>query len=275
VIGRPIRHSLSPTLFRWIFSRFQIAADYEPREVSPETLPAFLDEVRDGDWAGASVTIPHKETVRRLLDEEDPLAARVGAVNTLVHAGGSRRIRGYNTDTVGFTRALTRAGARLSGARVLVLGAGGASRAAVFASLAEAATQVVMANRTVERAEALARETADARCRFIALDSPSFRSTLEATDVLVNATRAGMGTDDESPLPKTLRLHPGLTVLDMVYRPLETALLRHAQIQGARTVDGLWMLVFQALAQLKLWTGRDVPDDVANELHDHLKGEAT
>jgi shikimate dehydrogenase len=274
VIGKPIAHSLSPALFRWLFARLGIDATYDAREVSPEVLPAFVAELRQGDWQGASVTLPHKETVLKHLQGTEPLAARIGAVNTLVSVA-AKTVKGHNTDAVGFVRALERHGTPLKGASVLVLGAGGAARAAVFTALDQGAAEIHVANRTLERATALAQDASGGRVRSLPLTQEALAQTWGGVGVLVNSTRVGMGAPNESPLPKGLALRPGLTVLDMVYRPLETALLRRARAEGARPVDGLWMLVYQALEQLRLWTGRSVTEEMAEELHAHLCKEAT
>jgi shikimate dehydrogenase len=247
---------------------------YQAREVAPEALVSFVEEMRRGDWNGASVTLPHKESVRRHVESTEPLAARIGAVNTLVRAENGA-VLGYNTDAHGLVQALRRQGASLRGARVLVLGAGGAARAAVFAAVEQGAAEVRVANRSLERASALASEVGEGRARALPLAAAALAPHWGDINVLVNSTRVGMGAPEASPLPPGLPLRAGLTVLDMVYRPLDTALLRQARAEGARPVDGLWMLIYQALEQLRLWTGRNVTDEVAEELHAHLRKEAT
>jgi shikimate dehydrogenase len=170
---------------------------------------------------------------------------------------------------------LAQAGAQLEGARVLVLGAGGAARAGVFAALSGGARAVEVANRTYERAEALVDSVQDSRCAALAFTTHDLQAALDGADVLLQCTSAGMGDPNVSALPAGLVLPAQLIVLDMVYRPIETALLRQARDNGCRTVDGLWMLVHQALEQFRLWTGQDAPEPTARALHQHLLGAAT
>lgn len=314
VIGDPIEHSLSPRLFSWLFAGLGLAAHYTALRVPPEALPEAVGRVRRGHLAGLSVTLPHKEAILPLLDDVHPAARRIGAVNTVVRdAAGT--LRGHNTDAPGFRLALEHAGFRPGGARVLLLGAGGAARAAAFALVAAGAKSVVVANRHPERALRLALELVEAgahpegevRRRWeagarppprpglppppsppdladpagrpfvtvVPLDPRALAVPLAHADLVVNATSVGLAAGAD-PLPPSLSLEPHHTVLDMVYRPLETALLRRAAAAGARAVDGLWMLVFQGLEQLRLWFPelRTDPHRLAPAAHDLLAGEA-
>jgi shikimate dehydrogenase len=187
----------------------------------------------------------------------------VGAANTLVLQAG--RLQAHTTDGVGILRALGRHGVRLDGARVLVLGAGGAARAAVQAARTAGAKSVLVSNRTPERAERLALALG-----ATAIPRGELPRLLADVDVLLQASAAGLLRPNESALPRGCVLHPGLTVLDMVYQPLQTQLLTEARSAGARTVDGLWMLVYQALEQCRLWTALDAPPEVAAALHEEL-----
>ena len=272
VVGHPVRHSLSPVLFEWLFARLGIDATYVALDVAPADLAATVEAMRAGEWAGLSVTLPHKEAVRGYLDREDERARAAGAVNTLVPED-SGKIAGYNTDLVGCFKALEVAGARVRGARVVVLGAGGAGRAAFFGALGAGASQVSIANRTPERAQALVDEAQQGT--MVELTAEGLGPALVRADIVINTTKVGMGAPEESPLPRGCVLPSGRTVLDMVYRPRDTRFLREARGAGCKGVDGLWMLVYQALEQLRLWTGHSVTDEVARELHEHLKAEAT
>ncbi|MDX2277525.1 MAG: shikimate dehydrogenase [Hyphomonadaceae bacterium] len=261
VIGYPVKHSLSPALFTYLFAEYGLDASYVACEVAPEKLADHIAAMRAGDWDGLSVTVPHKLAVRSLADEEDPLVTRIGAANTLVRRGD--RVAAYNTDAEGCRRAVAGQGADVSGKAVIVLGAGGAARSAVFAALDHGAQSVRIVNRTASRAEELARAAKDARCAAISADPNSLQAALNEADLLIQATTLGMGAPDVSPLPPSIILPASLTVFDMVYSPLNTALLRQAEAQGCPTIDGLWMLVYQALKQFELWTGEPVSDYAA------------
>ena len=266
VIGQPVSHSLSPAIFTFLFDRMGVAGEYLTRETAPGDLGAVAEEMRRGDWQGLSVTVPHKLAIREFIDEESPLATRIGAVNTLALKAG--RILGDNTDAYGCRRALEQAGAQLSGANVVVLGAGGAARAAVFAMLDAGAKSIAIANRTRANAEALA---LDSGAEAVELSQLS----LESADILIQSSTAGMNAPDQSLLSESVNLPSRLYVLDMVYRPLDTALIRRAAASGCKTVDGLWMLVHQALQQFRIWTGREAPEETARALHQYLRGAAT
>lgn len=201
---------------------------------------------------GLGVSMPYKQEIMPLLDEIDPPAARIGAVNTVVQEDG--RLRGYNTDGVGAVRALEEIGP-VKGARALVLGAGGAGRA-VAHGLADAGAAVVVANRSLDKAEALAAEVGgNARGADEAEHAASY-------DLVVNATSVGMGEiAAKSPVPEEA-MRPGLVVMDIVYKPIETALVRAANRRGARVIHGGRMLLHQAARQFELYTGERAPLDV-------------
>jgi shikimate dehydrogenase len=209
-------------------------------------------------YDGFNVTIPHKEAMVPLVDRLDSLAAETGAVNTVKHVG--RSLIGYNTDVTGFGRLFDRL-VLIAENRVrdvaLVLGAGGASRATV-ASLQTRGWTVVIANRTPERAfRAFGRGA-----HVIPLDAREVQAALEVAGVLVNTTSVGMGEISDSPLPRGVHLDSQITVCDLVYSPLDTALLRHARKAHCPTVDGLEFLIAQAADSFYLWTGSR-PDEVA------------
>ena len=246
VIGDPIGHSLSPLLHNTAFAARKSDAVFVPFLV--RDLRDFVGAMKDFGVKGLSVTIPHKESIQRFLDDCDPLAARIGAVNTVVVRGGGR-LYGYNTDYVGVLRSLERR-MRLAGSRVLLFGAGGAARAAAFA-LAQAGSIVCLCARRPERARALARaaggqvvERADLRHEFF--------------DAIVNCTPIGMHPNGGTPLTSA-ELNCRI-VMDMVYRPLETELLRTAIRKGIETISGLEMFLAQGFAQYEIWTGERAPE---------------
>jgi len=253
VVANPVAHSMSPAIHNAAFRHCGVDAVYLPFRV--DRVAEFIPAWRDLPMDGYSVTIPHKEAVMPLLGEVEPLARRIGAVNTIVHRDG--RLCGSNTDWAAAVKAIESGlpqGASLRGRTVLLLGAGGASRAIAF-GLAEAGSRVVIANRTVERAVRLA---ADVGCESIDLAEVAALPY----DILVNGTSVGMHPHvDATPMEGPL-LRPGSLVFDSVYNPLETRLLREAREAGCRTVDGLAMFVNQAAAQFELWTGVPAPREL-------------
>ncbi|MCC6555640.1 MAG: shikimate dehydrogenase [Polyangiaceae bacterium] len=198
---------------------------------------------------GAGVSMPFKQAVMPLLDAIDPVAARIGAVNTIVNDGG--RLIGHNTDWIGAVRALEEARG-LAGARVLLLGAGGAARAVAF-GLVERGATVRIANRDREKAERLSAEVGAAA-------APAGDAAFEGDhEVIVNATSVGMAeVDPRSPVPEEA-LREGLVVMDIVYKPMETALVKAARRRGAEALHGGRMLLHQAAEQFRLYTGREAP----------------
>jgi shikimate dehydrogenase len=206
--------------------------------------------------AGLNVTIPFKRDVLDAVDLDD-VARRVGAVNTIDFSTATPR--GYNTDVAGVERAFAYHGVDIDGRDAVLVGAGGAGRAAAFA-LADAGASVHIANRTAERAASLAADVPGATAG--GLDT---LDRIADADLLINATSVGMEPDvDETPVPAD-HLHADLAVLDAVYTPIETRLLREAAAAGATTVDGAWMLLFQGVEAFELWTGRDAPVEAMNE----------
>jgi 3-dehydroquinate dehydratase/shikimate dehydrogenase len=247
VIGSPVAHSLSPLIHNTAFIHHQLDAVYVPFRV--EDAPAFWRAC--GEWiAGLSITIPHKQALIPLMHGIEDLAARIGAMNTVYRDKDLRPV-GANTDALAVIRCLEGETGCLAGRRVLVLGAGGVSRAIAFA-VAERGGKVAIANRTFDRAQELAAETG---AEAVELE----RATTLPFDVLVNGTALGMGKPDETPWPAEAHRKESV-VFDTVYHPLETRLLKDAQRAGARTVCGLDMLISQALGQFKRWTGLEAPE---------------
>ena len=262
IFGYPLAHSLSPAFQQAAFNHYGLDARYLAWETPPDALAAEVAKLRGGDFIGANVTIPHKQAVMALLDEVDPLAAAIGAVNTIVKRGG--RLVGYNTDAHGFTRALKEDAAfEPSGRRALLLGAGGAARAAAFALCQEGVASLSIANRTLARAEALAAElSADGvRVSAIAADDAALNDAALNADLIVNSTSVGMrhgGAEGQTPLAGGLIPHDAVA-LDMVYNPQHTPLLAAARSAGARAVGGMPMLIYQGAAAFEMWTGRVAP----------------
>ena len=250
IIGNPVRKSLSPVIHNRAFRRMGINAAYLAFEV--DNIEEVLDGIKGLGIQGVSVTMPFKNRVIPFLDELDRLAGKIGSVNTIVNRGG--KLVGHNTDHFGALKALEDK-VDLDEKKVILLGAGGAARAIAY-GLRERGCDVTVCNRSSERGTTLAKDLGYAYRPLSALGE-AHEDTLEA-DLVINATSVGMVPGEtESPLPKQI-LRKGMTVMDIVYRPLRTRLLQEAEEQGCETIDGLEMLAYQGAAQLELWTGQGV-----------------
>jgi shikimate dehydrogenase (EC 1.1.1.25) len=256
LIGNPVGHSLSPPMHEAGYAALDIDARYVTFEPAPDDAALAVEGAAALGVAGLNVTIPFKRDVLEAV-AADPLAERIGAVNTVVFPDSDGRPRGYNTDAAGVTRAFEHHDVGLAGADAVVVGAGGAGRAAAVA-LADSGATVHVANRTTDRAVALAADVPEATGG--GLDTLDER--VPAADVLVNATSVGM-EEDATPVPAEL-LHADLAVLDAVYTPTETRLLRDAAAAGATAVEGAWMLLFQGVEAFERWTGEDAPVEAMN-----------
>jgi shikimate dehydrogenase len=264
LIGWPVEHSLSPAMHNAAFEALGFGWQYELLPVPPGQLGAALAGLRTDELRGANVTVPYKSAVMTFLDEIDDAAGAIGAVNTITVQGG--RWRGHNTDAAGFVRALGEVGLEAAGQRALLLGAGGAARAVAYA-LAGAGCAVAIYNRTGMRAAELVHDlqglSPNAPVAWVPDSAALERMDLARLDLLVNATAAGMWPNSkDTPWPEELTLPSHWTVFDLVYNPLETRLLRQARRAGAKTIDGLGMLVWQGALAFELWTGRVPPVDL-------------
>lgn len=265
ILGYPLAHSISPIFQQAAFDHYSLPVRYCAWPVPPEVLAREVQKLRGEQYLGANVTVPHKEAVRAWLDAIDPWAQTIGAVNTIVREGG--RLVGYNTDAYGFIRALKEmAQFDPRGKRVLLLGAGGAARAAAFGLAGEGIAALAIANRTLARAQALAIGVRAhlAGVTAIMLDSAALEEAAAAADLIVNSTTMGMAhgsAEGQSPL-QARAIPPGALVYDMVYNPVETPLLKEARQAKARTLGGLPMLIYQGAAAFERWTGRQAPIDV-------------
>lgn len=247
VAGNPIAHSLSPRLHNTAFRRENVNAVLLPLKV--RSMADFMTLAMELPLAGAAVTMPLKTEVLPHLANMDPLTARIGACNTL-RTGADGKLYGFNTDVAGVVRPLERR-LRLKGARIAVLGAGGAARAAVFGLVAQGA-EVFVVNRTHEHAVTLARQAKAKSLKHELLAKQHF-------DVLINSTPCGMaGVKPVMPIAES-ELNAGL-VFDMVYTPLETPLLKLAKSRGIPVISGLEMFVQQGARQFEIWTGKPAPE---------------
>ena len=261
IFGDPIDHTLSPAIHNAAFEHLGLNRVYFPFHVRPADLKAAVSSIRTLGFTGANITIPHKERVMRFLDDVHVHAKDVGAVNTVVNKKG--RLIGYNTDGAGYLLSLREeTGFVVRGKKIVILGAGGASRAIFHALLDARPASVVLANRTPKRAEDLAREFAkkfkNTVIRTVPFKKGPLSDEAHGADLLVNTTSLGMTGQAKLDFPVD-SLPKGSVVSDIVYRPLETDLLKKARRRGLKTHDGLSMLVRQGSIGFELWTGKKAP----------------
>ncbi|MFM8747649.1 MAG: shikimate dehydrogenase [Aestuariivirga sp.] len=262
VIGWPISHSRSPLIHGYWLKKHGIDGSYTRQPVEPAALNAFISDLEDAGYSGCNVTLPHKEKVFQLIVPADETTARLGAVNTVFRRAG--KTYGTNTDGEGFVGSLHQSlpGIDLNNARVVVLGAGGAALAVVSALLDQGVAEVAIANRTEEKAREL-RTRFGQRIKPVAWNAAA--DHLAESRLLVNTTSLGM--KGQAPLDLDLsRLDIDAVVADIVYTPLQTPLLAQAVERGNPIVEGLGMLLHQAVRGFSLWFG--VTPEVTGELYD-------
>jgi len=263
VIGHPLGHSISPPVFQAAFDAAGVDARYEAWDTTPEQLEGRIEALRGDGFLGANVTIPHKESVLPLLDGTSEVAAKAGAVNTIVHQDG--KLIGHNTDVAGFARALRDdAGFDARGKRTMLLGSGGAARAVGLALVEAGAAVIFVIGRKPRRTEqvvlSLKPLTASGTTITWAYwgDGSYLRSLAEA-HLVVNCTPMGTAKSEyegQLVVPAEL-IQPATTVFDLVYNPPETPLVVAAKSRGAKAVSGFGMLIYQAAESFRLWTGQD------------------
>lgn len=266
VFGHPIAHSLSPVMHNAAIRALNIDYIYVPFHVLPENLEQAIWGVRSLQIAGVNVTIPHKERIIPFLDEVSDYSRQIRSVNTVINRDG--HLRGETTDGPGFLRSAEAAWGKLDGCRALILGAGGAAKAVAFA-LAGAGCEIIIANRTIERAvglsDALSEVFKSGKFRVVSLDDKALGEEIPRIDLVVNTTSVGMHPDiDGIPIAPGL-LRKGLLVYDLVYNPARTRLVCEAEERGASAITGLKMLVYQGALSFEMWTGIQAPVDIMED----------
>ncbi len=272
IIGDPIEHSLTPRIQNAAWRALNGDTAEEAGfvnvafRVSSTALAGAVHGARALGLLGLMVTIPHKEAAVALCDELDESARLMGACN-LLHFRADGKTIGYSTDGWAAVKSLAEEGVSVRDARVTILGGGGAARSLALTFAREGASHIVLLNRTVERAQSVADEVLllGIETRVLPLNDDSLRQTLPNTDLLVNATSVGMHPrEDESPVPPDA-LHSRLAVYDIVYNPLQTRLLRDARTAGAKTVDGLGMLIYTNVRAAQICAGHELSASVMRE----------
>lgn len=266
VMGDPIAHSLSPVMHNAAIRALNIDYIYVPFHVKAANLREAIEGVSAMGIAGVNLTIPHKESVIEYLDEISERSRRIRSINTIVNVDG--HLRGDTTDGAGFVRSATAAWGKLDGCRTLLLGAGGSAKAVAFA-LAEIGCEIIVANRTRERAvevvEGLREVFKAGKFRVADLNGQALGEEMPHIDLLVNTTSVGMHPDIDSIAAPAELLHPRLLVYDLVYNPARTQMIVEAESRGAKAMNGLKMLVYQGALSFEMWTGLEADVKVMEE----------
>ena len=271
LVGYPVSHSLSPLMQQAAFDALQIEANYVLWETFPDQLARKIASLRSSAILGANVTIPYKEDVMQLVDECDPFAARIGAINTIVNRDG--RLYGYNTDAQGLITALIEFSLYpfdCAGKKVVILGTGGAARAAAVGLLEKGVGEVVFLGRTEAHLQNILRHLStfsvkmhrNTHIKGALFGYPEVREFLSDAELVVNATPIGLKVDDAELLIDVNVLPITALVMDMIFNPPFTPLLRTARAHGCQVLNGLSMLLYQGALAFELWTGRPAPIEV-------------
>ena len=261
IIGYPVKHSFSPIMHNAAFNELKMDAKYLPFAVKPENISQAIDGIKAMAISGINVTIPHKSSIIPFLDEITPLASKIGAVNTVKNVKG--RLIGTNTDVIGFIRSLKSLNFSPQKKKIGLLGAGGSARA-LLAGLADVgASEILIHNRTTERAEKLeiefSKKFLKTKIKSVSLE----RIQKSHLDLLVNTTTVGMESDVS---PIDLSQHQNKEhVVDIIYSPSQTRLIKQAKKLSIPNINGLGMLLYQGCEAFKFWTGRNAPEIVMQE----------
>ena len=258
VIGHPIAQSLSPTLHNNLFKAYKIDGVYFPIEVTSNNLKKLIESFHLLNFGGFNITKPHKERVMEYLNHIDPLAAKIGAVNTVVCKNG--KMIGYNTDGYGFIKSIESTNFKKpkDSLKVFILGSGGAVKSVSMALAHWGIKKIIISNRTLEKADRICEqinETWNKKAESIPMNTPSLKRASEEVDIIINGTSLGMIDQiDHTPL-KADFFRPGILAYDMIYNPSQSRFLREAKQKGALTQNGLDMLLYQGLLAFEHWTG--------------------
>ena len=265
IIGDPVDHTLSPPMHNAAFKELNLDFVYVAFRVRKDELKHAIAGAKSLDIHGLNVTMPHKNAVMKYLDEIYSTAKSISAVNTILNDEG--RLKGYNTDGLGAIKALKENGISLKGKKLLLLGAGGAGKAIAFHA-AQEVEELVILNRTTQKAKKLAevlRKKFDKKISGNSLSAKIIKEELRDADILVNATSVGMHPNVSRSLVDPSWLRPDLCVMDVVYNPIETKLAKDAKALGAKVISGVEMLVYQGAASFEIWTNHAAPVEVMKQ----------
>lgn len=259
VIGKNIKNSLSPLFHNQIILKYSLNFCYLPFQVAETDLGKAIQGIKALNIRGVNITFPYKEKAIEFLDKVEKSARRIGAVNTIVNNKGF--LTGYNTDVIGFKKSLQEDGEFvIKEKKAVILGAGGAARAVVYALLEEKIEEICIFNRTLEKAKKIKQNLSSffpkSRISVFPLEGEDLKGKIEKAHLLVNATSLGMPPRvDNTPLSDEKLFHPNLLVYDLIYHPVRTLFLRQAEKARAKIINGLPMLVYQGIESFYLWTG--------------------
>jgi len=259
VIGKNIENSLSPLIHNQIILKYSLNFCYLPFQVTETNLTKTIQGIKALNIRGVNITFPYKEKVIEFLDELEESARRIGAVNTIVNNKGF--LTGYNTDVIGFKKSLQEDGKFvIKEKKAVILGAGGAARAVVYALLEEEIEEICIFNRTLEKAKKIKQDLSSffpkSHISVFPLEKEDLKNKIEKSHLLVNTTSIGMAPRvDNTPLPDEKLFHPNILVYDLIYHPAKTLFLRQAERAEANVINGLPMLVYQGIESFYLWTG--------------------
>lgn len=263
LIGNPVAQSFSPFIHNSLAQALGIDMTYVTFPVARGSLKDAYRGMKALGIRGMNVTVPYKGDIMAELDGVDEAAAKIGAVNTLVYEG--EQVKGYNTDWIGLWRSLERRGVGLKGRRVLILGAGGSARATAVMAAKYGAVHITVANRTLEKAQAITRLIGNTYSVKTSACSIEEAEITEGYEVIFQTTSLGMYPKTEGcPIRKTRCLNTADVAVDLIYNPEETQFLAAARQAGCQTINGMEMLFFQAVRAFELWQGQRVPEDVEN-----------
>lgn len=268
LFATPIRHSVSPMMHNTAFQELGIDAVYLAFEVGNEGLPQAIESMRNLEMIGANLSMPNKQLAMDYVDEISEAAQMIGAINTITNEDG--KLTGHNTDGIGFMRSLTDAEVDVIGQKMTIIGAGGAATAIIVQAALDGVKEIAVYNRKDDYYEAIQKTLAMIAERTGCLiqlhdlqDETSLQVDVEASVLLVNATGIGMKPmDDLTPIQDFSVIRPDLAVYDVIYNPRETKFLRLARERGAKTHNGLGMLLYQGAAAFEKWTGQEMPIEI-------------
>ena len=264
VIGNPVAHSLSPILHRFIFKQLGLKAIYEKIHVLDSELESIVNKIRNSELDGLNITIPYKSKIMRYLDQVNPRAKAIGAVNIVMVQ--NKTVIGNNTDWYGFTLALMKNKVNLSQKKIVIIGAGGVSCAVIFALKQIGVAKIHIFNRTFEKIAHLCDEV------IYPHKIDELENIIQEDSIIINCTSVGMNSFD-SPVDATL-LNKNQTVIDTIYTPLKTKLILNSEDIGASTMTGLDMFIYQGLASLDLWLGESISNKVNfDDLKHHIESD--
>ncbi|MFX0045799.1 MAG: shikimate dehydrogenase [Candidatus Hermodarchaeota archaeon] len=264
IVGYPLGHTMSPVMHNAALKEMRLESEfhYEQRPVRVRELSNLVSQIREGTLEGANITVPYKTVIMEYLSAVTDEGLAAGSVNTLYREGG--KVIGHNTDVKGFEEALEERNVAVRGLRATILGAGGAARAVALALAEEGIERLAILNRTRSNALKLAESLGHNESLEVFIGPISTaRNALEESDILINCTPIGMHghSAEESPVDG-VALPRDLIVMDLVYNPLRTRLLKDAEESGCKTIDGTGMLVHQGAEALRIWTGKRAPVEV-------------